>query len=107
MGDEKLIQFFQALNSGDGEVLGNAHLNSIDLSHNELTSQGHCHLKDISPSLLQYLKEFVLSNNNLDRTADQHIANAIIQMPYLEELDLMAFGTVCFLLCQLFKSTIL
>ena len=88
MGDEKLTQFFQTLNSGDAEILGNVHLNSIDLSHNELTSQGFRHLKDVSPHFLQYLKEFVLSNNNLDHTAVQDIANAIIQMPNLEELDL-------------------
>ena len=87
MGDEKMTQFLQALSSADGEQ-GNAYITSIDWSWNELTSQSLCHLQDIPAHFLRHLKRLALSNNNLDRTAVDHIAKTIPHMPQLEEFKL-------------------
>ena len=87
MGDEKMTQFLQALSSADGEQ-GNAHLNLLDWSSNELTSPSLCHLPDIPVHYLHHLKSLKLSRNNLDRIAVDHIAKTIPHMPQLEELML-------------------
>ena len=87
MGDEKMTQFLQALSSADGEQ-GNADLNSLDWSGNELTSQSLCHLQDIPVHYLHHLKSLDLSRNNLNRIAVDHIAKTIPHMPQLEKLML-------------------
>ena len=87
VGDEKMTQFLQALSSADGEQ-GNAHLNSLVWSDNELTSQSLCHLQDIPVHYLHHLKTLNLSWNNLDRIAVDHVAKIIPHMPQLEKLML-------------------
>ena len=88
MGDEKMTQFLQALSSADGEQ-GNAHLNSLDRSVNELTYQSLCHLQDIPVHYLHHVKSLDLSCNNLDRIAVNHIVKTIPHMPQLEQLVLL------------------
>ena len=87
MGDEKMIQFLQALSSANKEQ-GNAYISSIHLSGNELTSQSICHLHDIPAHFLHRLKSFDLSMNNLDQAAVDHITKIIRRMPRLLILKL-------------------
>ena len=87
MGDEKMTQFLQALSSADGEQ-GDAHLNLLNWSVNELTSQSLCHLQHIPVHYLHHLKSLDLSWNNLDRTAVDHLSKTIPHMPQLEELTI-------------------
>ena len=87
MGDEKMIQFLQALSSADGEE-GNSQINLLDWSYNKLTSQSLRHLQDIPVHHLHHLESFDLSWNDLDQIAVDHIAKTIPHMLQLEQLML-------------------
>lgn len=88
MGNEKIVEFLQALIScPDGEQ-GKAHLTSLDFSANDLTLQSWQYLPNLPPRFLRHLKRLNVSFNNLDRIALDHINKTIPHTPQLEELNL-------------------
>ncbi len=93
MGDEKMIQFLQALCTVDGEQ-ANSSITSIHFAFNDLTSQSLRYMQDIPAPFLRHLKGFDVSGNKLDGTAVDQIAKTIPHMPQLEGLDLRCSFTI-------------
>ncbi len=93
MGDEKMIQFVQALRTVDGEQ-GNSSITSIQFRSNDHTSHSVRYMLDIPAPFLRHLKRLDVNCNKLDGTAVDHIAKTIPHMPQLEELNLSSNPTI-------------
>ncbi len=88
MGDDKIIQFLQALIHRLEGKQRNLHITSLDFKNNDLTSQSIRYLPDVARHFFHHLKSLDLSHNELDGTALDHIAKIIPHTPQLEELNL-------------------